>query len=346
VTHKFPKPFFRTARNCWFVQLGKQQIKLHPDEGEAMKLYHELMAARGKQSAAASLPPTTGLAAAEVFDKYLDWCSKHRRPRTYAWYKDHIQSFLASLADPRIAAVNLRPFHVTEWLDRHPSWGACQRRGAIIAIQRPYNWAAKLGYIESNPIAHVEKPAAVRREAFVSPEEWATIRDSYRDGDPFRDLLEFCWATGCRPQEAKAIEARHVSPDRTTILFPPAEAKGGRRWRRILLEGRAAEIIARLLAKRPAGRLFLNARGKPWTASNMSNRFDRLRTKLGVKYFAYAFRHGFATRMLTSGVDHLTVAELLGHTNGTMLATVYQHLDRQGDHLRNALRRAAAGDAA
>ena len=24
-----PKPFFRTARNAWYVQLAKQQVKLH-----------------------------------------------------------------------------------------------------------------------------------------------------------------------------------------------------------------------------------------------------------------------------------------------------------------------------
>ena len=34
---KFPKPFYRSARNCWFVQLGKEQIKLHADETEAIQ---------------------------------------------------------------------------------------------------------------------------------------------------------------------------------------------------------------------------------------------------------------------------------------------------------------------
>jgi integrase len=37
------------------------------------------------------------------------------------------------------------------------------------------------------------------------------------------------------------------------------------------------------------------------------------------------------------GHDHLTVATLLGHRDGTMLAKVYSHLDRNTDHLKRAL---------
>ena len=48
-------------------------------------------------------------------------------------------------------------------------------------------------------------------------------------------------------------------------------------------------------------------------------------------------RHGFATRKLVQGHDHLTVAELMGHRDGTMLAKVYGHLDRNTDHLKKAL---------
>jgi hypothetical protein len=40
----FPKPFFRTARNAWFVQIGDRQIKLAADKDEAFTRYHELMA--------------------------------------------------------------------------------------------------------------------------------------------------------------------------------------------------------------------------------------------------------------------------------------------------------------
>jgi integrase len=69
----------------------------------------------------------------------------------------------------------------------------------------------------------------------------------------------------------------------------------------------------------------------------MNCRFCRLKKHTGVKHFAYAWRHGFANRKLLEGHDYLTVAELLGHSDGTMLAKVYAHLDQADEHLRKAL---------
>ena len=46
---KRPEPFWRAERKCWFVQLGKRQVKLSPHETEAWRLYHELMAKPAKQ---------------------------------------------------------------------------------------------------------------------------------------------------------------------------------------------------------------------------------------------------------------------------------------------------------
>jgi integrase len=42
----------------------------------------------------------------------------------------------------------------------------------------------------------------------------------------------------------------------------------------------------------------------------------------------------------------LTVAELLGHSDGRMVATTYQHLHRARPHLKAALKKAASGGAA
>jgi site-specific recombinase XerD len=53
--------------------------------------------------------------------------------------------------------------------------------------------------------------------------------------------------------------------------------------------------------------------------------------------FAYASRHGWATRKLIQGHDHLTLATLLGHSDGSMLAKVCSHVDKDDAHLKRAL---------
>lgn len=71
----------------------------------------------------------------------------------------------------------------------------------------------------------------------------------------------------------------------------------------------------------------------------------RLRVKLAAEHASklclYLFRHAFATRLLQAGVDALTVAILLGHSNPAMLSTTYQHLSHNPQHLADQLRRAA-----
>jgi integrase len=274
---------------------------------------------------------------AELFDKFLDWCLKERAEQTYAGHQRRIQLFLDESGAGNLPATDLRPFHVTEWVDKHPTWGNTSRRGAIGSIQRSYNFAEELGYIDTNPVKKIKKPPCGRRKQVVTPEQWQQIRDHYSLYDPFRDLLEFCWETGCRPFEARTMEVAHLHLDRMCVLFPPEEAKGKRRWRIIRLTATAAEIIKRRIAGRNEGRVFLNANGDPWTAFAMNCRFCRLKKHTGVKHFAYAWRHGFATRKLLEGHDHLTVSELLGHSDGTMLAKVYAHLDQADEHLRKAL---------
>jgi integrase len=346
-----PKPFFRTGRG-YYVQIGKQQIKLADgpecpaQETLAWQQYHRVMAEQGAAPAQSIPQKPTVLTVAEIFDKYLAWCQQHREQRTYDWYHDHIQDFINRKPDAaRLPATELKPFHVVEWADSHgEAWSPAYRRGAIVAIQRPFNWAADLGYIDASPIRKIPKPQPQRREQFVSPEEWVKIRDHYAEGDPFRDLLEFGWETGCRPQESKRIEARHVDLEHHRVVFPASEAKGKRFTRIIWMTPRAEEIIKRHLEQYPEGVLFRNEDGAPWTNQAISCRFGRLKKHLGVKHALYDLRHGFAQDMLEQGTDAVTVSHLMGHRSTRMLENHYSHMDQAHSHLQRVLERRANGE--
>jgi integrase/recombinase XerC len=235
VAHQ-PKPFYRTSRNAYYVQLGKQQIKLiagpndPPTEKLAWAAFHKLMAEQADRPNLSDLTTSATeaqLSVAGVMDKYLGWCLLHRSPRTYEWTQKHLQSFCDHIKGiARLDALSLKPFHVVEWVDAKPTWGANQKRGAIVAVQRPFSWAAKLGYIGRNPVAGIEKPRAVRRERYVTPEEFRQLVSHYTKGDPFHDYLTFLWETGCRAQEARHIEPRHFNREFSRFDIPPPEAKG------------------------------------------------------------------------------------------------------------------------
>jgi integrase len=232
----------------------------------------------------------------------------------------------------------------------------------------------------------------------MTSEDFARLLSKIKDSDPFRDLLLFAWHSGCRPQEARHIEPRHVHLVGECVIIPREESKGKRRPRIIILHGPALGIVKRLMAERTEGKLFLNIHGRPWKNFALCNRFDRLMLALGMeklrkngitvprlprfdrrayadkaqlkaawnehqkklrerrkqiyqlarqhgdRWAAYDLRHGFCQRLLENGANHLAVAELLGHSNGTMVSQVYSHMNRATTHLKDTLRK-ASGDA-
>jgi integrase len=330
------KPWFRKDSQAWFICINGKQINLGKDKKEAHRRFHEIMATNAppkKEELSVHL-------AVELIELFLQWTEKHRAPKTLEWYKEFLNGFVAWLPDKHIPTDKLKPFHVHDWVDAHPDWSDACKRGAITAVQRAFLWAEKIGHIERTPIRYVEKPKAQRRDNPISAEDFATLLSHVKD-EEFKDLLNFSWESGCRPQEARHIEAKHVNAERGRIEFPPDEAKGKKRWRFIYLTEKAATIISRLMRERPQGKLLLNTRGRPWKNFALCNRFSKLKDKLGMQYAAYDLRHSFATRQLKNGTDPATVAALLGHVDATMLFRNYEHVSTDESHLQERLKRSA-----
>lgn len=100
--------------------------------------------------------------------------------------------------------------------------------------------------------------------------------------DPsLRDLIEMAWETGARPQELRAIEARHYRREESRFVLPPQESKG-KRYHRVIYLGsdRARDIVDRRIAEFPTGPLLRNSRGDPWTKDAINCAFRRLRAAM------------------------------------------------------------------
>jgi integrase len=331
-----PEPFFRTARNAWYVQIGSRQIKLGADKDAAFRKYHELMAAPQEIPVAA----TASTLVVVVVDAFLEFVQKNLAADTYRWYADRLNEFCRFIP-ATLTVRDLKPFFVQKWIDSRDDLSSGSKRNMCRTIIRAMNWAEGQGYVERSPLAHFKKPRGGQREEILSDAEFKMLLAHVPD-EEFRDLLITAWESGCRPQEVTKVQSHHLDEKGSRWIFPASEAKGARLPRIVYLTPAALAITVRLAAKYPNGPLFRNSEGRGWTADAINCRFGRLRKKLGIKACLYTLRHTWATKMLMRGVDSITVAALMGHTDPTMLARHYAHVGRSPEYLLEQAKRASA----
>ena len=391
----FPKPFFKQARQLWYVEVERKQHCLGPDKDEAFRQYHVLMQSQKMASLGQASAGATSPLVAVVADAFLEWVKTERAPDTFEWYRYRLQRFCAK--HPTLKASDLRPFHVQQWVDSYPQLSRSSRRNYFRTVKACMRWSLQQGYIDKNPIAHLSIPAGESREVTIPQADYERLLAAITDAN-FNDLVVFTWETGCRPQESLRIEARHVELARQRIVFPKAEAKGKRQPRVIYLTDKALEIVTRCVEKHPEGMILRQANSKPWMPGDAKRHFDRVQKEMGKvayeqlglpvtaemiqkitarmsthrqsggqlvaktpkslltearqtarrqharkfapRYSLYALRHAWATRALESGLDGLTVAILMGHSDPSTLARVYQHLSHNPEHMLAQARRA------
>ena len=186
------KMWYRKDRKAWFVTVNGKRHRLGKDKAKAEKKFHRLMAGdesspQPKQNPASASDVT----AAELMDKFLLWTKANRATRTFEWYTMHLQAFLDSLEDQAIHAICIRPRHVTEWVS--DDWSKSYQRGAMIAVQRAFNWGVRQGYIDKSPIGSLEKPSAERRDNCPTEADYKNML-KHATGS-FRDVLVLAWET-------------------------------------------------------------------------------------------------------------------------------------------------------
>jgi integrase len=276
----------------------------------------------------------------ELIAEYLNFSEREHAAATHRWYKNHLLSFGTSIG--KLQVQSLKPFHVERWIaDRYPNTkNGSTISSAMRTVQRVFNWAVQSGRLEKSPLRTLKRPAATSRDVYLMPDQYKAMLAAIPQDDAFRDFVTVMRETGCRPQEARRVEARHFDREGRCWTFPKEEAKGGREARVVLLNDRAFEITQRLALKYPEGPLFRNQRGNPWKKVALLNRCHRLREKLHFHICPYAIRHTFATDAIVRGVDLVTIAQLMGHKNLEMLQRIYQHVRKRSDHLREGLRKA------
>lgn len=304
------KPWWWEERQGYYAFVRGARLRLGDTKKQADDELKRLLKQEPQQ-------PTDRTSLAILLDDFLDFVKENRAPKTFRGYRDFCESFLTKY--PRLTIDELSPGHVTEWLKGQSSWNSTTKRGAITCLQRALNWSKKNNGLKVNVLAGMEKPLAKTRTTIVSEDEFKTLLAAIHDKE-FKDLLLFSYDCGCRPQEAKQLEARHIELGKQRAVLPTEEAKGKRNPRAIYIPTtRALKIIKQRLKDFPEGKLFRNRNGQPWTASAVKCRFDKLQIAIGI---AEMKRRGIKSKVTDEAIDRL--AEKLSPTKKTRFGETRQ----------------------
>ena len=333
------KPWFRSDRDSWYVQHNGKQVLLargKANKAQALAAFHKLML-----TGTPALLKEDTVSIATLCDLFLDFSEANHSSAAYANYKHFLQVFCNSYG--RLSAGDIKPFHISRWIDGKKSWTGAKRH-AIITVKRLFSWAEQQGLIQSNPLRLLKVPRGKRRERVLTAEEKKLILESVRD-QAFRNFLNALIGTGCRPSEVANVTASNVDLALGIWVLPNHKtAKKTGKPRVIYLSPDMADLTRRQIEQYPNGLLFPNTRGKAFTRNAWRCRFRRLREKLPILkgVVCYSLRHTYATDALVKGVGVAQLAELMGHTSTEMVSRVYGHLAANVAHLREAAAKATA----
>ena len=125
-----PEPWFRDDRQAYFVTVNGTRHNLGPDKKEAFRRFHELMAA-DPVAPLPALPVTpSALTVGQLFEKLLDWCQQHRSPAPTSGPG-------TTSSGSAITCPSFRRCPPATCPD--PRGGPNHKRGAIVALTRPFN---------------------------------------------------------------------------------------------------------------------------------------------------------------------------------------------------------------
>jgi integrase len=333
------KIWFRKDVGWWMVTVGGKKLRLAEGRGNkklAEQKFHELAAVRHQAPEA----PTARVA--DVIEAFLAWTKVHRSPETnrnYVWYGQ-----LFAEHSGLLPASELKPIHVTRWVDER-KWKGTTERNARRSVYRAFSWAAEEGVLPRNPLHGMKCPGAAVRQRIMTPAEFRTlVKHSRHD---FKRFLFALQQTGARPKEVRTLTWGQVRGDRWVLAQHKTAHKVGKA-RVIYLTAPMKKLMAVLTRSKKSNdaHVFLNGRGKPWSDTAVKQRVQRLKRnenlKLADDVSLYLLRHAFGTNAVLNGIDVATVATLMGHASLDMVSRVYVHLAGQHEHLQDAVQRATA----
>ena len=246
-------------------------------------------------------------------------------------------------------------------MDRVAAWSLANERAlapttariVLIALNQVCRFAVRRGWLADNPVAKLEPGEKPR---------WTPKRVSILEGDELgrflaasgrrRPLFEFLAYTGLRIGEALGLTWADIDFDAGLIRVhrqlsrkrehAPLKTEAGKR--EVIL----APAIAKLLREQWLASsfkakhhfVFGNTIGRGLDYRDVGEHFRATLKRSGVtasgRLSLHSLRHGYASLLISNGLNVVFVSRQLGHANANITLEVYAHLFAQADHAHTA----------
>lgn len=295
---------------------------------------------------------------AEATQKWLDWLKNIKRSSaytltSYAHDLEHFTAFMAQHTGGRVGLGTLKTLAQRDfraWLAYRVEEGLepASNARALSAVKTFFRFLERHSHIENAAIFNIRTPklkkalpkALSQDESVSAMETISELQDETWVGKRDLALLTLIYGCGLRIGEALSLRYGDMAGDHDSIRITGK----GNKQRDVPILPIVKEAIANYLGACPypmntASPLFVGKRGGALDAGVFQAQLRKLRGLAGLPETAtpHAFRHSFATHLLSAGADLRSIQELLGHAS---LSTTqrYTHVDK--DRLLKAYRSA------
>ena len=292
-------------------------------------------------------------------DAWRRWLAVERNcsPHTSRGYFGDLTAFLSFISGHLgrpvrlrdLADLTLRDFRAYQASRAAAGAGAATRARGLSGVRSLYRYLDRAGHLYNAAIGTVRNPKRPRRlprslavdDALAAVEAVAEVDD--RDWVGRRDaaLLALLYGCGLRLSEALALRPGDLPDSAGGMLTVTGK---GRKQRMVPM---LAPVLRALFAYRDACPFVLGAdqpvfrgvRGGPLNPGVAERQIRRLRYLAGLPDVTtpHAFRHSFATHLLSGGADLRAIQELLGHAS---LSTTQRYTDVEAERLVEVYARA------
>ncbi|MBQ0050522.1 MAG: tyrosine-type recombinase/integrase [Treponema sp.] len=196
----------------------------------------------------------------------------------------------------------------------------------ISSVRSLFSYCRNFGHLQKNvalELKTVKNPKKIPRfmtgvevDKLCSQPEVNELLWGTRD----KCLFEMMYSSGCRVSEIASLKISDLTSDYSSAIVTGKGSKD----RRVYFETDARKALSEYLEdrKKRFGNLnephiFVNQKGSALSVRGISFILTKYSGKDGTKHHVspHAFRHTFATAMLTNGADVRLVQELLGHSS-------------------------------